>query len=91
MKLGEFEDANATISRAIAKEPRNANHWATQSIVLFSWDKYEEALEAIDKSLNLDPLESSNWQMKGLILQTLGRNEESDAANARAQELAYSG
>ena len=55
--------------------------------------KYDEAVKAYDEAIRLAPYYpavATTWHNKGVALKALGRNEEGDAALARAKELGYS-
>jgi tetratricopeptide (TPR) repeat protein len=83
--MGRHEEALKTANTA----QELAQVWYSRAGVLGSQGKKDEALDALDRAIELNPGHADAWHDKGMILEVLGRNSESDAAYARAEELGY--
>jgi Flp pilus assembly protein TadD len=51
--------------------------------------KYNDSLAAYDKSIELNPDDADTWNSRGNALRDIGRNEEAEAAFAKAKVLGY--
>lgn len=84
--LGRYEEALASIQRAIALQPDYASAWSNRAVTLWRLGRYDEALASNQRATDIEPSSSQAWFNQGRILTTLGRFDE--AAVAYQQALA---
>jgi tetratricopeptide (TPR) repeat protein len=74
--LKKYEEALATLNRAIAIKPDYASAWTNRSVTLWHQGKNDEALASNQRALELDPNSTQAWYNQGRILTSLLDSEE---------------
>ncbi|VVB72399.1 Beta-barrel assembly-enhancing protease [uncultured archaeon] len=87
----KYDDALESIEKAIELDPNYAWAWNNKGWALMEQKKYSEAQKCIDEAIKLDPENAYAWENKGSILKGIGRDEEAEAAFAKAKELGNAG
>lgn len=86
--LGQYEDALASINRAVGMVPTDAEAHNHRGIILWYLERYEEALGANQTALDLAPDNLRAWFNRGIILRSLGQYTAALAAYDQGLELA---
>lgn len=74
--LAEYQEALASVDRAININPNFAEAWNNKSAILWHLQKYEDAQQAVEQALEFKPKYSQAWFNQGRILSTLGKYDE---------------
>ncbi len=82
-----YQEALATVERALALDPTSAEIHYAQGTYLAMLARHTEALAAFEHALELAPLFVPAWDGKAWALSILGHREEALAAVNRALEL----
>lgn len=85
--LGEFDEALATINRAVGIQPDYIAAHNHRGTILWYLGHYLQALEANQQALNIDDTYAPAWFNRGVILRAMGRYEQSLAAYDEALAL----
>ena len=86
--LGQYDDALASINRAVGMAPTNAEAHNHRGVILWYLGRYDDALTANQTALDLAPNTVRAWLNRGIILRSLQRYEDALAAYDRGLELA---
>jgi tetratricopeptide (TPR) repeat protein len=86
--LNQYEDALASINRAVGMAPNDAEAHNHQGVILWYLERYDEALAANQTALDLAPETVRAWLNRGIILRSMGRYNEALAAYDQGLELA---
>jgi len=76
---------------AVEQNPKDHYAWSDKGRAFGLLGAYNESISAFDEAIRLDPNYAEAWHFKGVTLKALGRNEEANAAFAKAKELGYVG
>jgi Flp pilus assembly protein TadD len=90
MTMKDFADLNhrlVAIGKQLEKNLNDWEVWAAKADILCSLGMHEVAIRCCDRSLELNPKNVLTWVTKGEALKKLGKNEEADAAFAKARSL----
>ena len=79
MGLKRYDEAVASIDRALTLDPENADWWDSRGEILLAAGRYQEAIAAYDQALARSPELASSRQGKAQALRALGRSAEADA------------
>ena len=74
--LREYQQALASVDRAININPNFAEAWNNKSAILWHLQKYQDAQQAVEQALEFKPKYSQAWFNQGRILSTLGKYVE---------------
>ena len=83
----DWTGAEATVQRAIAREPNNVDAHYVRALLLMATGRLSEALAAIEGAAQLDPLSAQVQSTFGRILYRARRFDEAIARLRRAIEL----
>ena len=86
-KLGKFEEATASYSRAISLKPDYAEAYCNMGIALADQGKLEKAIEAYSKALSLKPDFGEVYNNMGIALADQGKLEKAIEAYNKALSL----
>lgn len=86
--LGQYEDALASINRAVGMAPNDAEAHNHRGVILWYLERYEDALAANQTALDLAPDNVWAWLNRGIILRSLRRYEDALAAYDQGLKLA---
>ncbi len=86
-KSQRFEEAVASLDKAIAIEPNNVEIWRLRGVSLWILGSLEEALANFDKALEIQPLVYTHWIDRGYILSSLEQYSEAIASFEKAIAL----
>lgn len=75
------------IGKQLEKNLNDWEAWAAKADILCSLGMHEIAIRCCDRALTLNPNNLLTWVTKGEALIKLGKNEEADAAFAKARSL----
>jgi tetratricopeptide (TPR) repeat protein len=77
-KLGKYQEALDTLSKANIITPDFAPAWINKGVLLSQLGKYEEATKCYDKAIELqqDNMSILAWDNKATMFSTLGRRED---------------
>jgi WD40 repeat protein/Flp pilus assembly protein TadD len=76
IRQGNFEEAIATLSEAIALDPEFANAYHNRGEVYYKLDNYEQAIADYTTALELKPNNAVTYQRRGLAYFMLGNSEQ---------------
>lgn len=85
---GAYEDALASVNRAVGILPDYAAAHHHRAVILWYLERYPEALAANGRSLELDPNDALVWLNRGVILRSMQLYSEALAAYDQGLELA---
>jgi len=86
-KLERYEQALASLDKAIELDPNHRLVWYVQAIVLDALGRYEEALTSYNKGIELDPNYGGAWYLRGATLGKMERYEEALLSYDKVIEL----
>lgn len=86
--LGTYEDALASINRAVGISPDYAEAHNHRAVILWYLERYSEALVANQRALELNPNSALAWLNQGVILRSMQRYEEALAAYDQGLKIA---
>jgi tetratricopeptide (TPR) repeat protein len=85
--LGRYEEAEAAVGRALAREPNNRGALAARGKLYMQWDRVEEAEPYLRQAVELDPGNyPTRWQLY-LCLSKLKKTEEAEKTLARLEAI----
>lgn len=85
-KRGEYQDALEDANMGIKLVERGlAATLDTKGMALFGLGKYNESLECLDRAIGLEPSIAELWYHKGDVLKAMGREDDAEAAYAKAR------
>lgn len=84
---GQYEEALASINRAVGIEPGYVAAHNHRGTILWYLGKYSEALAANQQALELDDTYARGWFTRGVILRAMGRSEQALAAYEQGLDL----
>ena len=84
---GNYSDAIADYSKAIAADPTYAPAYCNRGIALYMLGKPQEAIADFTKTITLDPSNAPAYNNRGLALDKQGKQQESIAEYAKAIEI----
>jgi len=85
---GAYEDALASINRAVGILPDYAEAHSHRAVVLWYLERYSEALAANQLSLELNPNDALAWLNRGVIFRSMQRYDDALAAYDQGLQIA---
>lgn len=85
-QLSRHEEALRYFDLVISHYPEHSAPWLMKSRIHLEGKQLDLALDEINQAIKLSPEESRSWEQKAVILRTLGREEEAQIAEEKAQE-----
>jgi TolB-like protein len=83
----DWEAADASLRKALALEPGNAQALRYVSRLALTLGRWNEAIDLANKALERDPLRPNSYSNLGLALLAVNRDTEAEAAYRKALEL----
>jgi len=88
--VGDYEQSVLAFDNATAIDPTYEMAWKMKGVILSSeLSRHEEANAAFDRALEINPSDPLTWLARGNALAALNRQDEAEAAYAKARELGY--
>ena len=91
VEQGDFDQASATLERALRIEPRNAGIWHDLAQIRLHQGQYQQAESLASKSNNLASgnraLQARNWKLMAVARKASGNTAGAEEAEARAAQL----
>lgn len=88
--VGDGEQAVLAFINATTIDPEYEMAWKMMGVILSSdLSMHEEAIVALDRALAINPSDPLVWLARGNALMALNREDEANAAYAKAKELGY--
>ncbi|MGD0954246.1 MAG: tetratricopeptide repeat protein [Methanotrichaceae archaeon] len=85
--IADLDHRLVAIGKQLEKNLNDWEAWAAKADIICSLGMHEIAIRCCDRALELNPNNVLTWVTKGEALKKLGKNEESDAAFAKARSL----
>ena len=85
--IADLDHRLVAIGKQLEKNLNDWEAWAAKADILCSLGMHEIAIRCCDRALALNPNNLLTWVTKGEALKKLGKNEEADAAFAKARSL----
>ena len=85
--LGDFPEATAALSRALAIQPSNAQYLYSSGEMNYQKGRYREALATLGRSIEYAPLYERSWVVTITSLLRLGEIAEAASHQKRADEI----
>ncbi|MCA3280148.1 MAG: tetratricopeptide repeat protein, partial [Roseomonas sp.] len=86
-QMGQLEEGEALIRRALEINPRNAAAQGNHGSALMRLNRHEDALASLERAIALDPNRANAHQNRGVTLMRMKRLKDSVAAFDRAIAL----
>jgi tetratricopeptide (TPR) repeat protein len=86
-ELGQFDEAQRALDRALALNPRHAGAQSMRAEILGLQGSYHAALEASDLALAIAPSNAEVWSTRGSILHRAGDDDGALSAEEQALRL----
>jgi tetratricopeptide (TPR) repeat protein len=86
--FADYDKAERTYRKAIAKEPRNEWPWRLLGILLVDVrGDYDEGAEVLERATRLDPFNSHCWSLLGRCYERRGELDRAERAQRRAIDV----
>lgn len=85
--FADLDHRLVAIGKQLEKNLNDWEAWAAKADILCSLGLHEIAVRCCDRALALNPNNILTWVTKGEALKKLGKNEDADAAFAKARSL----
>jgi tetratricopeptide (TPR) repeat protein len=86
-QLSRHEEALKYFELVISLYPEHAASWMMKSRIHLDRKQYDAALSDIDQVIQRTPDDARAWDQRAVILHALGREEEAETAERKAEEL----
>jgi len=83
----DWAGGNASIQRAVALEPGNAEHLSLAAVSAACFGRFDEALQLGRRAIDLDPLNANNWEDLAETELMMGQLDQSAADSKKALEV----
>jgi Flp pilus assembly protein TadD len=85
--FADLDQRLVAVGKQLEKNLNDWEAWAAKADILCSLGMHEIAVRCCDRALALNPNNLLTWVTRGEALNKLGKNEEADAAFAKARSL----
>jgi tetratricopeptide (TPR) repeat protein len=85
--LGRYEDALASVNKALKIQPNSHDIWRDRGVVLSYLGRHEEAIADYKKAIEFKPDDPHTWYNRAITLADLGRTEEALASYDKVIEF----
>ncbi|HEV3143675.1 MAG TPA: tetratricopeptide repeat protein, partial [Gemmataceae bacterium] len=85
--LAQYENAEAVLSEALAREPNNREALAARGKLYMQWERVEEAEDYLRRAVELEPGNYSTRYQFFLCLSKLKKTDEADKTRARLETM----
>ena len=82
-----YEEGLVACNSALAISENFTVAWNKQGVLLYQLERWNEAATAFEKTVSLDPEHRTGWQNLAFTYERMGRQEDAQAAQAKATNL----